>query len=144
MKFTSLLERRRKSSREWAMRNQAYVREVGRIWREENREHWLELKCEQQRRYRKRYPLKVWITNRKLYAMRKKAKGNFSLQDWKLILKKYRNCCAKCHKFPPFKNQFHSGLVVDHIIPLSRGGTNEILNIQPLCFNCNATKYNRL
>lgn len=33
---------------------------------------------------------------------------------------------------------------IDHIIPVSRGGTNHIDNLQPLCRPCNASKGNRL
>lgn len=31
-------------------------------------------------------------------------------------------------------------LTADHVIPLSRGGTNDIDNIQPLCRSCNTKK----
>jgi diadenosine tetraphosphate (Ap4A) HIT family hydrolase len=34
-------------------------------------------------------------------------------------------------------------LEVDHIVPRNKGGTNEIANLQALCFSCNAMKRDR-
>lgn len=31
-------------------------------------------------------------------------------------------------------------LTIDHIIPLSKGGTHTVENVQPLCVNCNCKK----
>ena len=36
-----------------------------------------------------------------------------------------------------------AGLVIDHIIPVSRGGTSERENLQPLCVDCNTKKSDR-
>ena len=33
---------------------------------------------------------------------------------------------------------------IDHIIPVSRGGGNELYNLQGSCSNCNRKKYNNL
>lgn len=49
-------------------------------------------------------------------------------------LAKYR--CLKCGERKP--------LTRDHIIPLSKGGSDAINNIQPLCHPCNARKNNRV
>jgi 5-methylcytosine-specific restriction endonuclease McrA len=34
-------------------------------------------------------------------------------------------------------------LTVDHVIPLSVGGTNWLKNLQPLCSSCNSSKHTK-
>ena len=46
--------------------------------------------------------------------------------------------CAGCAMDFPFKV-----FEVDHIVPVSRGGTDHIANLQLLCGNCNRIKGNR-
>ena len=41
-------------------------------------------------------------------------------------------------------NTYHAkDLTVDHIVPVSKGGTNDTANLQLLCHNCNSVKGNR-
>jgi len=47
--------------------------------------------------------------------------------------------CQSCGK-----NNLETNLAVDHIIPLARGGKNDISNLQTLCFSCNQQKSDRL
>lgn len=44
--------------------------------------------------------------------------------------------CAKTHK--------ETQLTIDHIIPLAKGGSNDISNLQTLCLECNRQKLHHL
>ena len=49
--------------------------------------------------------------------------------------------CCKCGRYPTDDNKII--LEVDHIVPISKGGTNEIGNLQTLCNECNLGKGNK-
>ena len=61
------------------------------------------------------------------------AGGSFTDAEWQAKLKEYAYTCAYCHR--PTKR-----LTVDHVVPISRGGRNEISNIVPACRSCNSRK----
>lgn len=69
-------------------------------------------------------------------ARKLNAKGTFSVREWKDLLNKYGNKCLKCGST--------KRLEADHVIPLSRGGSNSIENIQPLCRTCNSSKSTKI
>lgn len=54
------------------------------------------------------------------------------------LLRKQRSKCANC-----FCRIIPETMHKDHVIALSRGGTNSISNIQLLCIPCNRRKYNK-
>jgi ATP adenylyltransferase len=54
------------------------------------------------------------------------------------VIKRARGRCEACG----VSNQ-ERALQVDHIIPRTRGGTNDIFNLQALCSTCNAQKLDR-
>lgn len=67
------------------------------------------------------------------YARERGAEGSHTLAEWKELKMKFGGRCANCLEEKP--------LTKDHIIPLSKGGTDYITNIQPLCRNCNSQKW---
>lgn len=63
--------------------------------------------------------------------------GFHTQEEWQQLCDIYGNICLCCGSFEKL-------LTVDHIIPLSKGGTDYIDNIQPLCMNCNAKKHTKI
>lgn len=59
--------------------------------------------------------------------------GTVTFAEFQAVCAKYDNRCLRC-------GATDRQLVVDHIVPLSKGGANSIDNIQPLCHPCNLSK----
>jgi 5-methylcytosine-specific restriction endonuclease McrA len=93
-------------------------------------------KAEYARRYRQ--TIKGKEVNRigqsKAKAKRLNAEGFHTTQEWIDPKNKYDNRCLCCGRH---ESELKSVLEEDHVIPLSRSGTNWINNIQPLCEDCN-------
>ena len=86
--------------------------------------------------YRKAHPERIAHLKAQRYARERGAEGSYTIEEWEALCEKHQHRCAICGEQKP--------LTVDHIIPLSKGGTNYISNIQPLCRNCNSKKHNKL
>ena len=71
-------------------------------------------------------------------ALKIQAEGRFSVQEWAELKAKYNFSCLCCGRSEP-----DIRLTVDHVVPLVKGGTNYIDNIQPLCFSCNSRKHSK-
>lgn len=68
-------------------------------------------------------------------AKKYQAPGSFTKQEWLDLKTRYNHICLYCGKQEP-----EIILTIDHVIPFSQGGSNNIANIQPLCKSCNAVK----
>lgn len=99
--------------REWRKANPERARENARKWEKNNRE-------------------KVNAKKHRRRTRKTQAGGSYTADEWKSLCKQYNGRCAACGK--------DTKLTADHIIPVSKGGSSDISNIQPLCVQCNSSK----
>ena len=84
------------------------------------------------------------IRQAKYIHKKRSSVGYFTSKEWQDLKEKYNFHCAICGEKEPFENQHFNDLTIDHIIPLSKNGTNFIKNIQPLCHKCNCLKKDKI
>lgn len=78
-------------------------------------------------------PLKNAEYHAKRRARTLEADGFHTAEDIEHIIRAQKGRCAACRK--------KRNLTVDHIIPLSKGGSNHPSNLQMLCKSCNSAKH---
>lgn len=72
------------------------------------------------------------------YTAKRSAKGRLRMyanlfnRDCRRVLIKEDSACVRCNS--------KTLLEIDHIIPISKGGLNEVSNVQILCESCNIKK----
>lgn len=78
------------------------------------------------------------VNSRRRWARERAAKrlmGHYTEAEWRRLLRKHSGRCVGCRTKRKIER--------DHIRPLSKGGSDLISNIQPLCKSCNSRKGNR-
>jgi len=119
------------SKAEYRERNREAIRESGRVYYAANAERRNAVIKLWQQRNPERF--KALVARRR--ARLAGAEGHYTAEDIARITEQQKGRCACCRK--PRK------LTVDHIIPLTKGGSNWPSNIQMLCQPCNSRKHNR-
>jgi 5-methylcytosine-specific restriction endonuclease McrA len=123
--------------KDWYQKNQAELRKNFCENYKKNADH----RKEKAKEWKEKNPEKAKIIHRASQAKRRarfrEADGHHSASDIEklLLLQKWK--CPMCH------SNLRSGFHVDHVHPLSRGGSNWPSNLQCLCPKCNQQKHNK-
>lgn len=67
--------------------------------------------------------------------LRRNAIGTYTIEQWNKSLDYFNHACAYCGTT--------TDLTIEHIIPVSKGGTHYIYNLIPACSACNYSKNDR-
>ena len=140
----------RKDSRLWRSRNPERKVESDRLYRENNREKrrvsgraWHEANKKKinlkSADYRKNNPDKDVEYKHRRRARLSGASGGHSSEDIRGLLEQQNSRCEACRirLAVKGKRKYH----VDHMVPLSRGGSDDVSNLQLLCQTCNQRKH---
>lgn len=104
------------AARAYRRKNIDRMREMSRAWRSANR-----ARCRM-----------LWHKRR---ARMKAAPGSYTPNEWNALLEWFGGVCLCCGT--------HDDLTIDHVVPLVKGGSNNIDNLQPLCRSCNSVKHHK-
>ena len=67
------------------------------------------------------------------------ASGLHTSEEWEKLKKFYGSICLRCKRPERIRK-----LTEDHVVLLTRGGSDSIDNIQPLCQHCNSWKHTKI
>jgi len=120
--------------KEYASLNKDTLIASAKAWQKANPER---ARIHQRAAYPKRRAA-VYATN---HARRARVLGNggsFTAKEWRDMKAQVDYRCLCCGKREP-----QIKLTPDHVVPVNKGGTGDIANIQPLCLRCNQAKGDR-
>ena len=124
----------RRRDAKFCSRKCIYDYRTANVDRTEYRQATQKQRSEYTRQWRKKNPISTRLSAyRRIY---RESTGSITERDWQRALNRANGCCSYCGE--------KSKLTLDHVVPLSRGGTNTIGNVVPACQSCNSSKHARL
>ena len=126
-------EKVKKYSYDYDSKNREKRREKSRKYRELNREQTRA--CN--RRWSKDNPEKARVLRRNYTARKQQAEGRFTAKDIKNLYATQGGRCYYC------RIEIEAGYHIDHMFPISRGGTNWPENLALACVPCNLSKHTK-
>lgn len=134
------LDKVRERNRHWERNNLDKARQAKRRYSVQNPEKVRE----KNRRYRAAHPDKA-ATNLRNYKARKcAAQGTHTATDIEAQYQLQERRCKYCHCTMTDTPNLPNSRTVDHVIPLSRGGRNDLSNLVIACQHCNFSKGDKL
>ncbi len=133
--------RRPEYGKHWYAAHRKQEAEANRVWIARNPEAHRERVSRWAHTERGRATRRRWVQDnreaRALMRHNRRARklnngGSYTTAEWQALCEQYGHRCLACGASVP--------LTVDHIVPISKGGSNDISNIQPLCMPCNLQK----
>ena len=96
-----------------------------------------EQRIEHNRKRRERHARQPEVRNtiERIRDHQKRAYGSLTREVWLAVCEKYADTCIYCGS--------KERITIEHLTPVSRGGTNEASNLAPACLSCNSSKRNK-
>lgn len=126
------LEEYRAKNREWIKGNPEKARAACKRWRRAHPER----QARADKNYRNNNPLAIRAKAHRRRALKRGAPGICTADDIQRLLATQKGRCYYCGE--------KRKLTVDHVVPLSRGGSNEPSNLVLACKHCNSSKCDKL
>jgi len=129
--------RLREYDREYRRKNLEIERVRDRMRYAKRKEHFAATAREWRKNNKERHALNQRVNGHKRRARMRNVPGVITAADIKFLIGKQRGKCPVCRK--KLGKKYH----LDHIVPLVKGGTNELTNAQLLHPICNCSKQAR-